>query len=119
MNHFGLAINPVTNDLMLDASGGLAVVTKAKAVGQHARQRLMAFEGEWFLDTTAGLPWIDRLLGAAYNPALAEAVVKAELLDTSGVTAIASFSVGFERVKRNLVIQNVQVETVYDQEATV
>ena len=117
--HIGLALDPDTNDLFLRADGSLAVVAEAEAVGQHVRQRLMTFEGEWFLDTTAGVPWLDQLLGKAYDPALAEAVVKAEIMDTDGVTEITSFSVRFLREQRNLDIHSVEVMTEYDAEVAI
>ena len=32
-------------------------------VGQRLRLRLLTFEGEWFLDTTYGVPYFQRILG--------------------------------------------------------
>lgn len=119
MTHIGLALDPETNDLFLRADGSLAVVTGAEAVGQHVRQRLKTFAGEWFLDTTAGVPWLSQIMGKKYDPALAEAVVKAEILDTDGVVEITSFSVGFDRTERRLNIKDVEVLTVYDSEVTI
>lgn len=119
MTHFGLAIDPATNDLFLDSQNNLATVTGALAVGQHVRQRLMTFEGEWFLDTTAGVTWLTEIFGRGYDPALAEAVVKAEIVETDGVKTISSFSVGFQRSRRELVIKDVSVLTDYDEEAPV
>lgn len=119
MSHYGLAIDQTTNDLFLEADGNLAIVRDAKAVGQHVRQRLMTYEREWFLDTTAGVPWLDEIMGRRYDPALAEAVVKAEILDTDAVVEITSFSVGFVRNIRQLQIKDINVLTDYDQEASV
>src|SRR5690606_17790014 len=112
---FGLAIDEATNDLYLAADGNLAVVTDAEAVGQHVRQRLQTFLGEWFLDTTAGVPWLDQILGKNYDPALAESVVKAEILATDGVEEILSFSVSFDRATRGLIIRSVEVRTMFDE----
>lgn len=103
-------------DLYLADDGQLAVVRDAEAVGQHARQRLMAHEGEWFLDRMVGVPWVRDILGKGYDPVLAEAVIKAEILDTDGVTGIRSFKVQFDRSVRNLSAHDIEVETVYDVE---
>ena len=111
----GLAINPETNDLFVRDNGNLAIVTGAEAVGQHVRQRLKTFRGEWFLDTTVGVPWLQEIFGNAYDPALAESVVKAEILDTLGVSRIDGFSVGFNRTTRGLIIDRVEVLTTYDE----
>lgn len=115
----GLAIDQATNDLYLASDSNLALVTDALAVGQHARQRLSTFKREWFLDTTAGVPWLDEILGKAHDPALAESVVKAELLNTDGVTEITSFSVSFDKATRGLIIRSVDVGTIFDEEVSV
>lgn len=117
--HMGLAIDPDTNDLYLDQNNNLAVVHNAAAVAQHVRQRLKTFQGEWFLDTTAGVPWLAQIMGKQYDPALAEAVVKAEIMDTDAVVEITSFSVSFASDVRRLDIRDVGVMTEYDLEAQV
>lgn len=113
--HIGLALDPITNDLFLRSNGELAVVRDAEAVGQHARQRLKTFNGEWFLDTTAGVPWLDEILGRGYDAALAEAVIKGEILDTDAVIEITSFSVRFDRHRRALEAFGINIMTEYDQ----
>lgn len=106
-------------DIYIDSTGNLATVTDAEAVGQHARQRLMTFEGEWFLDRDAGVPWIRDILGGQYDAVLAESVIKAEILDTDGVVEINSFSVRFDRDSRGLSAYNIDVATEYDEEVAV
>lgn len=115
----GLAIDQASNDLYLAADGNLAVATDALAIGQHVRQRLQTHAGEWFLDTTCGVPWLDQILGRQYDPALAESVVKAEIMNTDGVEDITSFSVGFERNTRGVIIDEVNVLTIFDEEVQI
>jgi hypothetical protein len=112
-NHVGLAIDPATNDLYLEADGNLAMVEDAEAVGQHVRQRLKTFAGEWFIDKNAGVKWLTEVLGRRYDPALAEALIKAEILRTDGVTEITSFSVRFDRVERRLAGYSININTIY------
>lgn len=122
VSRFGLALRrdgSAPADLYLDDTGNLAVVRDAEAVGQHVRQRLMTYEGEWFLDRTAGVPWVRNILGQQYNPVMAESVLKAEILDTDGVTEINSFSVRFDNSTRGLAAYDIDVMTDYDQEASV
>lgn len=113
-DRMGLGVSQATNDLYF-AENSLVMATGARAVGEHIRQRLMTFTGEWFLDTSVGVPWLSEILGRRYDPALAEAVVKAEILATDGVREIISFSVDFLRATRGLRIRNVEVLTVYDE----
>ncbi|KAA0970802.1 hypothetical protein FPY71_10020 [Aureimonas fodinaquatilis] len=76
----------------------------------------MTHEGEWFLDTSAGVPWIPQILGSPENLPLAEAVIKAEILDTDGVTGITDFSIRHFRQTRRLDVPNASVSTVYDED---
>ena len=114
----GLAIDQTTNDLHLDEDGNLALARNTLAVGQHARQRLKHFAGEWFLDTTAGVAWLSEILGNQFDPTLAEAIVKAEILNTDGVTEISDFSVTFDRSTRGVAATRIAVLTIYDEGVT-
>lgn len=119
MTHFALNVHPETNDLFLSENGDLSVAKGERAVGVHIKNRLMTFKGEWFLDTDAGVPWLHDLLGSRYDPALAEAVVKAEILNTHGVVEITSFSVAFVNDLRKLDIREITVLTDNGEEITV
>lgn len=110
MKRYGLAIDQETNDLVVE-DNSLIIVEDAEAVAQHARQRAQTFQGEWFLDASAGVPWGQQIFGRDYDPALAEAVLKANLLGTDGVTEITSFSVSFDRATRGLRFRDVEVMT--------
>ena len=121
MTHIGLSLQSANGepyDLHLDGTGNLAVVSDAEAVGQHVRQRLKTYSGEWFLDTRAGVTWLDDVLGQSYDPSLAEALIKAEILNTDGVKEIASFSATFNKERRELTAFSISVLTDYDEEIT-
>lgn len=115
----GLGIDQDTQDIFFDSSGNLVMVRDSLAVGQHVRQRLMTFAGEWFLDTNVGVPWLNEIFAKQYDPALAEAVVKASIYETDGVISIETFSVSFSRTTRNLRISSVDVTTDYDERVSV
>ena len=122
MNHIGLSLQSTNGepcDLHIDGSGNLAVVRDAEAVGQHVRQRLKTYSGEWFLDTEAGVTWLDDVLGRSYDPSLAEALIKAEILNTDGVKEITSFSASFNRERRELEAYSITVLTEYDEVITI
>lgn len=113
----GLAISntpEAPNDLIV-SEAGLVLAYDALAVGQHVRQRLMTFIGEWFLDKNVGVPWLNRIMGRKFDPELAEAVVKAEILKTDGVAAITSFSIAFDKTNRGIYIREIEILTDYDE----
>lgn len=103
-------------DLALAADGNIEFVRDAEAVGQHVEQRLGTFEGWWFLDTSAGVAWLERILGRQFDPALSEAVIKTEVLETDGVTGIEAFDLGFSKDRRSVDASRIVVETEYDEE---
>lgn len=120
VERFGLSLKRIGNapaDLYLDDDNNLAVVRNAEAIGQHVRQRLMTYAGEWFLDKEVGVPWLRDILGRAYDPVLAESVLKTEILETDGVTDINSFSTRFSRETRGLSSFDIVVATEYEEEA--
>jgi hypothetical protein len=122
LNRKGLALKAVGDsppDVYLDATGNLVIVEDAEAVGQHVEQRLKFFHGEWFLDRDAGVTWLTEVLGFDYDPVLAEALTKAEILETDGVTEIESFSVRFDQATRGLSSYNITILTDYDERVSI
>ena len=111
----GLSINQVTNDLELDENHSLIVVTRSAAIAQHVRQRLNTFQGEWYLNTDAGVRWLDDILGQAYDPVLTETTVKQVILDTAGVREIIRFDVNFKNDIRELNINVIEILSIYDE----
>ena len=111
----GFYLDPDTNDLALDANGALRMARDAEAVSQHAKQRVLSHEGEWFLDTTAGLPWLDRVMGQPFDASVLEALVVAEIADTPGVVEVDGASVSFDRNTRGANVRGFSVSTIYDE----
>jgi hypothetical protein len=118
--HFGLGMKANEHgiyDLCLLANNNLFVVNGPEAVAQHVRQRLMTFEGEWFLDINAGMRWLEDIMARRYNPTLAEAMVKNEVLDTPGITGINALSISYSQERRDLMIRGMDVSTEYDDQS--
>ena len=121
LNRVGVALRGVDGDppdIYLDDTGNLAMVEDALAVGQHIKQRVKTFSGEWFLDTAAGVAWLTEVLGKNYDPVIAEALIKVEVLETDGVVDIESFSVRFDQTSRGLIADNITVNTEYDEKVS-
>lgn len=71
------------------------------AVAQAVLTRLKLFEGEWFLDTTAGTPWRTEVLGK-YTGGVYDAVIRQRILDTQGVTELAAYAASLDVERRAL-----------------
>ncbi|WP_029329656.1 hypothetical protein [Komagataeibacter oboediens] len=60
-------------------------------VGQLVLTRLKLWLGEWFLDTSDGTPWTTKVLGNRTTSTY-DAVIRARILGTPGVSSISSYS---------------------------
>lgn len=86
-------------DILLDDSFDLPVqpqlarTSDTDLIVQRIRSAIALFEGEWRLDTTAGLPWLDWL--QTVPPPLDEiaAVVRVEIADVLGVDRVSTLDV--------------------------
>jgi hypothetical protein len=102
----------------LDANGDYTMtgtssdwlVNTPAAVGQAVLTGLKLRAGEWFLDTSAGAPWssiLGKFSGTNYD-----VLLKDQILGTTGVTAITSYSSTFDSTTRKLSV-SVAIDTLY------
>jgi hypothetical protein len=112
----GINLPSSFNDWVVDpATGTLAVVRGAAAVGQHVRQRVLAWKNEWVLNPDAGIEWTRYVLGRPPSEReIAEATIKREILATPGVVAILEFESEYDRRSRGLRLTKVVLQTVFD-----
>lgn len=111
----GLYLDPATHDLTTDGAGHLRLARDAEAVGQHAKQRLLMWHGEWFLDTEAGVRWLDYVFPKPPSLAIAEAVVKSAVAATPGVTELLSFAMEYDQASRGLRVLTIEIGTQFDE----
>ena len=60
-----LLLDPVSWDLLVDASGNIAVATDPYSQAQDAASAIKLFSGELYYDTTQGVPYWNEILGQA------------------------------------------------------
>ena len=87
------------NDLAL-VNGQILRVTQAEQVVQHVRTRLLFYLGEWFLDTSAGVPYFQEIFLKPANIANVESRIKAQIIETPEVESLTSFSLDFNKTTR-------------------
>lgn len=98
-----LALDPQTGDLLLTA-GDLSLVSDLEAIRQEILIRLQFLRGSWFLDTTAGLPYFESILVKSPNLAAIRTLFNNEILSVTGVNAILSLTLDFDRKSRKLTV---------------
>ena len=74
-----LLLDTVLWDLVLDASGNIAVASDPYSVAQDVASACRTFKGEVWFDTTLGIPYFDQILG--HNPPLS--LIKQQLADAA------------------------------------
>lgn len=79
------------------------LVDSPESVAQAVQTRLGLYTGEWFIDTDDGTPWRTEVLGK-YTLSTYDAVLKARILGTPGVTQIDDYSSDFDGETRHLVV---------------
>lgn len=90
------------HDLDLDLLGRTAFVEGADRIAQQIKTTLLAFLGEWFLDTTFGVPHFEDVLVKAPDRAGIEAVFRARIRAVPGVARVRGLDLQIERQLRVL-----------------
>lgn len=83
----------------------LSLVDGGDEVKQRLTQRLRTFLGEWFLDTSLGVPYYEEVLVKSPNGRLAEAAIKAEIRATPGVLDLLAFTFDVDKATRKGTIE--------------
>lgn len=84
--------------------GDLAVVRGKDAIAQAVYLRLSFFQGEWFLDSQAGIPWFEKALVKGPRLALVRSTVRKELLSVQGVNDVLQLDLDLSAQTRTLSI---------------
>lgn len=100
-----------------DYSGGRGsgnfLINSPACVAQSVLTRLKLWQGQWFLDLTAGTPWLQGILGKVSKQA-ADILIRARVLATNGVTGISSYSSTLNTVTRALSV-TMTIDTTFGQ----
>ena len=101
------------NDFLTDIVGDLTIsnrdltpVTGVDAIRQHIEIRLRTFLGEWFLDTTVGVPYIQEVFSTKTpDTDLIRSIIRREVAKTPGVVSADTLDVSLDTATRNLSIE--------------
>lgn len=88
------------------------LIDNAEGVAQNVMTRLALWQGQWFLDTSEGTPWLQQILGK-HNAV--DAVIKTRILETPGVIAISAYESILNPDTRSMTV-TATLETEYGQE---
>lgn len=104
-----MALGRYTPDGDLSWFGGRQFVRGQDYIAQKIRQRLGFFRGEWYKDTTLGVPWLQDVLIKSPSLEVVRSVVRRAILDVPGVTSVPTCTVTHDRIERIATISFVAV----------
>lgn len=100
-----------TGDMQFGQGGANFLANSSAAVAQLIGTRLKLWQGEWFLDTLAGTPWLQQIIGKNTQLLYDEAIRETILL-TPGVVGLVSYASSFDHALRTLTV-TATVDTIY------
>ena len=100
-----------TGDWNLTGTAADYLVDTPEAVAQAVTTRLGLWQGDWFLDTSAGMPWLTQVIGYGTQK-LSDQAIQEQILGTPGVRGITSYSSTLNPVTRQLTV-TVSLSTDY------
>lgn len=96
-----LKISDTTNDLIL-TDGDLTLIMDSDQIRQAVKQALQTFLGEWFLNTTQGIPYYQTVFTQNPNLDIVQATLTNAILSVPGIVQLTSFDFTFDNGLRKL-----------------
>lgn len=87
------------------------LINSPEAVAQAIKTRFLLWYGQWFLDSTAGTPWIQSVLGKQ-KPETYNLAIRQHILETQGVNSIVSFTTDLNTKTRRVTF-TATIDTIY------
>ena len=105
-----LALNAKTHDLALNSD--VMFIDNAERVAQQIKIQLLTFLGEWFLDVTHGVPYLNYVLVKNPNFTLIRELFREQILKVNGVSNLVSIDIDFNSATRQMSL-SYEAETEY------
>lgn len=103
--------SPTYKDIYLGADGDLATVKDAAGIKQDILTSIRQILGEWFLDTSDGVPYFQTIFIKNPNQAFINAAFIQRISNVPGVLNLLSFSISRVDATRSLTI-NFKAQTL-------
>lgn len=100
-------------DMVFGHNGNDYLVDSPQAVAQEIYTSLRLLLGEWFLDTTKGVPWLTQVVGQRGSKTNYDDVVKAAIRNVQGVIDLQNYFSTLDPRTRSLIIDTATVITVF------
>lgn len=106
-----IALHANDHDILIK-DGDFLLIDNAERVAQQIKVKLLTFLGEWFLDTTWGVPYLEYILVKQPNQELIEQILSEQILSVDDVKSLNALELDYQVKVRTLII-NYEVSTEY------
>ena len=106
-----IALHAHDHDILIK-DGDFLLIDNAERVAQQIKVKLLTFLGEWFLDTTWGVPYIEYILVKQPNQELIKQILSEQISSVDDVKSLNALELDYQVKVRTLII-NYEVSTEY------
>lgn len=106
-----IALHANDHDILIK-DGDFLLIDNAERVAQQIKVKLLTFLGEWFLDTTWGVPYLEYILVKQPNQELIKQILSEQILSVDDVKSLNALELDYQ-VKVRILIINYEVSTEY------
>lgn len=106
-----IALHANDHDILIK-DGDFLLIDNAERVAQQIKVKLLTFLGEWFLDTTWGVPYLEYILVKQPNQELIKQILSEQILSVDDVKSLNALELDYQVKVRTLII-NYEVSTEY------
>ena len=86
-------------------SGVCRLISGAGQVGQEIKILLLTFLGEWFLDTSHGIPYLEKVMVKAPNRTEIEAILMAKIKEIPQVSSVNKMTLQIDHPARTFYVE--------------
>lgn len=101
---FDIAMDINTNDIVLQ-NGDILMIDNAERCAQQIAITLRFWLGEWFLNTTEGVPYLEYILVKQPNMAHIRQVLTEQIQSVEGVKSVTDMELTFDQRERHLLVE--------------
>ena len=101
---YDIAADINTSDIVLQ-NGDIMMIDNAERVAQQILITLRFWLGEWFLNTTEGVPYLEYILVKQPNMAHIRQILTEQIQSVEGVKAVTNMELTFDQRERHLLVE--------------
>lgn len=99
-----IALDAKKHDIVLE-DGDIVFIDSAERVAQQIKIQLLTFLGEWFLDITHGVPYLDYVLIKNPNFTIIRQIFWEQILKVENVESVDSIELEYNSSERTVIVE--------------